>query len=65
MAKVIVICGKIEKAVQVSIPLWSLVHLPVIVTVTTAAFTEKVRHRPLYMLCILHVPLATQDNASL
>ena len=31
-----------QTPMQVSIPLWSLVHLPVIVTVTTAAFTEKV-----------------------
>ena len=28
---------------QVSIPLWALVHLPVIVTVSTAMFTRKVR----------------------
>lgn len=30
--------------VQVSIPLWALVHLPVVVTVTTAMFTPKVRN---------------------
>lgn len=29
--------------VQVNIPLWALVHLPVVVTVTTAAFTPGVR----------------------
>ena len=29
--------------VQVSIPLWALVHLPVVVTITTAMFTPKVR----------------------
>ncbi len=29
--------------VQVNIPLWALVHLPVVVTITTAAFTPKVR----------------------
>ena len=28
-------------AAQVSIPLWALVHLPVVVTVTTAVFTPK------------------------
>lgn len=27
---------------QVSIPMWALVHLPVVVTVTTAAFTPRV-----------------------
>ena len=29
--------------VQVSIPLWALVHLPVVVTITTAIFTPRVR----------------------
>ena len=29
--------------VQVSIPLWALVHLPVVVTITTAVFTPTVR----------------------
>ena len=28
---------------QVSIPLWALVHLPVVVTITTAVFTPKAR----------------------
>ena len=28
---------------QVNIPLWALVHFPVIVTITTAMFTPKVR----------------------
>ena len=36
---------------QVSIPLWSLVHLPVTVTVTTALFTPKgIVHSILYVL---------------
>ena len=30
-------------SVQVNIPLWALVHLPVVVTVTTAVFTPGVR----------------------
>lgn len=34
-----------------SIPLWALVHLPIIVTLTTAAFTEKgLIHSLLYVL---------------
>ena len=37
-------------AVQVSIPLWALVHLPVVVTVTTAIFTPKG-----WLHCILYV----------
>lgn len=36
--------------VQVSIPLWALVHLPVVVTVTTAVFTPKG-----WLHCILYV----------
>lgn len=36
--------------VQVSIPLWALVHLPVMVTITTAMFTPKG-----WMHCILYV----------
>ena len=35
---------------QVSIPLWALVHLPVVVTVTTAVFTPKG-----WLHCILYV----------
>lgn len=35
---------------QVSIPLWALVHLPVVVTVTTAIFTPKG-----WLHCILYV----------
>lgn len=35
---------------QVSIPLWALVHLPVVVTVTTAMFTPKG-----WLHCILYV----------
>ena len=35
---------------QVSIPLWALVHLPVIVTVTTAIFTPQG-----WLHCILYV----------
>ena len=35
---------------QVSIPLWALVHLPVMVTITTAMFTPKG-----WMHCILYV----------
>lgn len=37
-------------AVQVSIPLWALVHLPVVVTITTAAFTPRG-----WLHCILYV----------
>ena len=29
---------------QVTIPLWALVHLPVVITLSTACFTPKVRH---------------------
>ena len=36
--------------VQVSIPLWALVHLPVVVTITTAVFTPKG-----WLHCILYV----------
>ena len=35
---------------QVSIPLWALVHLPVVVTITTAVFTPKG-----WLHCILYV----------
>lgn len=35
---------------QVSIPLWALVHLPVVVTVTTAIFTPQG-----WLHCILYV----------
>ena len=35
---------------QVSIPLWALVHLPVVVTLTTAVFTPKG-----WLHCILYV----------
>ena len=31
---------------QVSIPLWALVHLPIIVTVSTAMFTRKASGAP-------------------
>ncbi len=37
-------------AVQVNIPLWALVHLPVVVTITTAVFTPKG-----WLHCILYV----------
>ena len=37
-------------ALQVSIPLWALVHLPVVVTITTAVFTPKG-----WLHCILYV----------
>ena len=30
-------------ALQVTIPLWALVHLPVVITLSTACFTPKVR----------------------
>ena len=33
-------------ALQVNIPLWALVHFPVIVTITTAMFTPKARPSP-------------------
>ena len=36
--------------VQVNIPLWALVHLPVVVTITTAVFTPKG-----WLHCILYV----------
>ena len=36
--------------IQVSIPLWALVHLPVVVTITTAVFTPKG-----WLHCILYV----------
>ena len=29
-------------AMQVSVPMWALVHIPVLVTLTTAAFTPRV-----------------------
>ena len=32
-------------ALQVTIPLWALVHLPVVITLSTACFTPKVRHQ--------------------
>ena len=35
---------------QVSIPLWALVHLPVVVTLTTAVFTPRG-----WLHCILYV----------
>lgn len=35
---------------QVNIPLWALVHLPVVVTITTAVFTPKG-----WLHCILYV----------
>ena len=35
---------------QVNIPLWALVHLPVVVTLTTAMFTPKG-----WLHCILYV----------
>ena len=38
---------------QVSIPLWALVHLPVVVTVTTAMFTPKVRMVLIYCIVIV------------
>ena len=51
--------------VQVSIPLWALVHLPVVVTITTAIFTPRVRlsARVLALLAghglLTHCPVAT------
>ena len=39
-----------DHVTQVSIPLWALVHLPVVVTVTTAIFTPKG-----WLHCILYV----------
>ena len=36
----------VPPTLQVSIPLWALVHLPVVVTVTTACFTPGVRSCP-------------------
>ena len=49
---------------QVSIPLWALVHLPVVVTLTTAIFTPRVSpaqatlHSLACGLTVLHAALA-------
>ncbi len=44
------VTDRIATVLQVSIPLWALVHLPVVVTVTTAIFTPKG-----WLHCILYV----------
>ena len=41
VCKVHVACQKCEMCVQVSIPLWALVHLPVAVTLTASPFTRR------------------------
>ena len=42
--------GAEAQRLQVNIPLWALVHLPVVVTLTTAMFTPKG-----WLHCILYV----------
>ena len=55
---------------QVNIPLWALVHLPVVVTVTTAAFTPGVRgaiilqSAPHCQHSLKHIDRALQSDAS-